>query len=195
MLKADLKYTEDNKELCLEVFLSLKSGCWNSDTSPYRACWSQGGSPDQQLILDTALPLSSLTWMWSWVVNFVDATYHVPGCLLWQSVIWAVLVGGLWNVNSLPQPRGSGTSRLVARHRPSNTSMGIFPQSRCSSHVSLLWLCGGEEDRKVTWKPLGKMRNIPRCSHSAHQGQCKMTVMLVCPACLFPPASKAGLKA
>lgn len=87
VLKADLKYTEDNKELRLEVFLSLKSGCWNSDTSPYRACWSQGGSPDQQLVLDTTLPLSSLTWMWSWVVNFVDATYHVPGCLLWQSVI------------------------------------------------------------------------------------------------------------
>ena len=55
-------------------------------------------------------------------------------------------------------------------------------------------LCDGEEDKTDECKPTGRTRNSPGCLHSTQQGHCKMTVMLVWPACLPHPASKVDHK-
>lgn len=56
--------------------------------------------------------------------------------------------------------------------------------------------CGfdGEENRTDECKPTGRMRSSPGCLHGAQLGQGKVAVMLVWPACLPYPASKAGHK-
>lgn len=103
--------------------------------------------------------------------------------------------GSLWNVNFLPEPGARAEESCVVLEAcwPFNTFLRMFLQSGHLSDVSLLWLCVMERRREQTSaNPQGGWKII--LDACAVPSRAQMTVVLVCPAYLPHPASKAGHK-